>query len=131
MTKILIIDDDQDIIDSLSMILEANDYDVEAKKDTDNLIEDVKKINPDFIILDIIFPEDPQAGFKAARDFHNDPQIKRIPILILSAVNIKSNLAFSFSESDISEDFMPVNAFLEKPIEPKVLLAKIDSLLNS
>ncbi len=131
MTRILIIDDDQDIIDSMTIVLEANDYEVIAKKDTEDLIKFVEEINPDLIILDIIFPEDPQAGFKAARTLRTDPRIKKIPILILSAVNMKSNLAFSFSESDISEDFMPVNAFLEKPIEPKTLLQKVHVLLHS
>ncbi len=129
MTKILIIDNDQDIIDSLTIVLEANDYTVESKLNTDNLIEDIKSINPDLIILDIIFPEDPQAGFMAARKLNQDIEVGHIPVLLLSAVNIKSNLAFGFSESDISNDFMPVKAFLEKPIEPKVLLKKVQELL--
>lgn len=129
MAKILIIDDDQDIIDSLTLVLEANDYQVEFKKDTNNLLEDVKKANPDLIILDIIFPEDPQGGFKAARELHKDNKVGQIPVLLLSAVNIKSNLAFGFSENDISDDFMPVEAFIEKPVEPKLLLARINQLL--
>ena len=70
MAKILIIDDDNDIIDSLTLVLEANGYQVGSKMDTDNLIADVKAANPDLIILDVIFPEDPQAGFKAARELH-------------------------------------------------------------
>jgi hypothetical protein len=44
---------------------------------------------------------------------------------MLSAVNQKSNLSFGFSDSDISDDFMPVKAFIEKPVEPKILLEKI------
>ena len=50
--------------------------------------------------------------------------------MLLSAVNIKSDLAFGFSEADISEDFMPVEAFIEKPIEPADLLAKVEALLS-
>ena len=50
---------------------------------------------------------------------------------MLSAVNIKSNLAFGFSESDISEDFMPVEAFIEKPVEPQVLLERVRNLLQT
>lgn len=130
MAKILIIDDDTDIIDSLTLVLEANGYQVESKMDTDNLIADVKTANPDLIILDVIFPEDPQAGFKAARELHKDEALGHIPVLLLSAVNIKSNLAFGFSESDISDDFMPVEAFIEKPVEPQVLLERIRGLLQ-
>ena len=131
MAKILIIDDDKDIIDSLTLVLEANGYQVESKMDTDNLIADVRSANPDLIILDVIFPEDPQAGFKAARELHKNEDLEHIPVLLLSAVNIKSNLAFGFSESDISEDFMPVEAFIEKPVEPQVLLERIRSLLQT
>ena len=131
MAKILIIDDDKDIIDSLTLVLEASGYQVESKMDTDNLIADVKTANPDLIILDVIFPEDPQAGFKAARELHKNEDLGHIPVLLLSAVNIKSNLAFGFSESDISEDFMPFEAFIEKPVEPQVLLERIRNLLQT
>ena len=130
MTRVLIIDDDPDIIDSLSMILEGNGYAVAVKKDTDNLIDDVRDINPDLIILDVIFPEDPQAGFKAARVLNKEPEVRRIPVLLLSALNQLSNLSFNISDNDISEDFMPVGAFIEKPVQPKVLLGRIESLLQ-
>lgn len=130
MAKILIIDDDRDIVDNLTMILEANNYSVEAKSSTDNLLEEVEQADPDLIILDVIFPEDPQAGFKAARVISKDAKLGQIPILLLSAVNLRSNLAFSISDSDISEDFMPVHAFVDKPVQPNDLLAKIDELLR-
>jgi CheY-like chemotaxis protein len=130
MAKVLIIDDDQDIIDSLTMILEGNGHTVMTKKETENLVEDVTRVAPDIIILDIIFPEDPQAGFKAARTLHKTKEVTHIPVLFLSAVNQRSNLSFGFSEDDISEDFMPVEAFIEKPVEPKLLLKKIDDVLK-
>jgi hypothetical protein len=46
-------------------------------------------------------------------------------VLILSAVNQLSNLGFSFTENDISDDFMPVSGFIEKPVKPDELLARI------
>ena len=129
MSKIMIIDDDRDIIDSIRMILEANDYTVASKMDTDNLLADIKTEEPDIILLDIVFPEDAQAGFKAAREIAQQDDLKHIPVLILSAVNQLSNLGFSFNENDISNDFMPVRGFIEKPVEPAVLLDKIKSLI--
>lgn len=130
MAKILIIDDDQDIIDSLTMILEGNGHHVAVKPDTDNLVPDISEVNPDLIILDIMFPEDPQAGFVAARTLHKHEKLNKIPVLLLSAVNQRSNMAFGFSDSDISDDFMPVEAFLEKPVEPAALLKKVDEVLK-
>ncbi len=130
MSKVMIIDDDRDMIDSISMILEANDYVVVAKMDTDNLIPAIEAENPDIILLDIVFPEDAQAGFKAARAIAQQETLKNTPVLILSAVNQLSNLGFSFTESDISNDFMPVSGFIEKPVKPGVLLEKIKSVEN-
>ncbi|MCP3850876.1 MAG: response regulator [Gammaproteobacteria bacterium] len=130
MNKIMIIDDDRDIIESLQMILEANDYTVVSKMDTDHLITAIEAENPDIILLDIVFPEDAQAGFKAARKIASQESLKKIPILILSAVNQLNNLGFSFTENDISQNFMPVSGFIEKPVKPEVLLEKITSIEN-
>jgi CheY-like chemotaxis protein len=131
MANILIVDDDLDIIDSLKMILEANGHQVSVKTDAENLVEIVRQALPDLIILDIIFPENPNAGFAAARELHKVDRVKDIPVLLLSAVNQFSKMSFGFSESDISEDFMPVKGFIEKPVEPAVLLAKVNELLGA
>ncbi len=131
MANILIIDDDLDIIDSLKMILESNGHQISVKTDTDDLVSTIQQTSPDLIILDIIFPEDPNAGFAAARELHKNEEVKDIPVLLLSAVNQQSNMSFGFSETDISEDFMPVKGFIEKPVEPAVLLSKVKELLET
>jgi CheY-like chemotaxis protein len=131
MAKILVVDDDLDIIENLRMILEANGHQVSVKTDTDNLVEGVMQAAPDLIILDIIFPEDANAGFTAARELHKVEKVKDIPVLLLSAVNQMSKMSFGFSETDISEDFMPVQGFIEKPVEPAILLSKINELLGA
>ena len=130
MASILIIDDDLDIIDSLTMILEGNGHKVSVKTDTEKVVPEVMEVNPDLIILDIMFPDNPNAGFEIARAVEAEPKIKDIPVLVLSAVNERTNLSFGFSESDISDDFLPVEGFIEKPVEPAVLLAKITDLLG-
>ena len=66
-----------------------------------------------------------------ARALHKAEKVKDIPVLLLSAVNQQSNMSFGFSETDISEDFMPVQGFIEKPVEPNILLAKVDELLGT
>ena len=119
MAKILLIDDDRDMLDSLTMVLESVGHAVSVKLDTEGLEAEVEKLGPDLIILDVMFPEDPQAGFVAARALRGNPQMAKIPLLILSAVNQRSNLAFGFSSEDINDSFMPVDGFIEKPVEPK------------
>ncbi len=130
MANILLVDDDPDIVDSLTMVLEGNGHQVSVKGDTDDIVDDVMKVNPDLIILDIMFPEDPQAGFTAARALEANEKVRDIPVLLLSAVNQRSNMSFGFSEADISDDFMPVEAFIEKPVEPSALLEKVGELLQ-
>ena len=98
MAKILIIDDDPDIVDNLKMVLQSNGHQISIKADTDDLIQSVMDANPDLIVLDVIFPEDPQAGFLAARDLRRHEKVKNIPVLLLSAVNQQSNMSFGFSD---------------------------------
>ncbi len=130
MARILIIDDDLDVVESLTMVLEGNGHLVVARFTTADLLATVKEAHPDLIILDVVFPGDDQAGFKAARLLAGDREVQHLPVLMLSAVNQLSNLGFSFSEKDISRDFLPVTGFLEKPVEPACLLAKVASLLR-
>jgi CheY-like chemotaxis protein len=127
--KIMIIDDDHDFVDSLKLIL-STAYDVTAKYDTDNVVQAITENAPDLVILDVIFPEDANAGFEAARAIAKNEVTGKIPTIILSAVNQKSELAFSFSENDIDSSFMPVKKFVEKPVEPKELLSIAEELLS-
>ena len=130
MAKVLLIDDDEDIIDNLTMVLEKHGFAVTVKRDIAQIAHDVAAIDPDVIILDVMFPQDPYAGFKAARELKADAQLAKIPILVLSAVNQRAGQAFGFSESDLSPDFLPAQAFIEKPVEPKELLARIQAVLT-
>lgn len=130
MARILMIDDDPDILLSLRMVLEAHGHEVHELLSVRHLLDEVRRVAPDLIILDIMFPEDPQAGFEAARLLHKTPEVATIPVILLSAVNQRSRLAFAFGDDDISEDFMPVQAFVEKPIEPARLLELVATHLR-
>jgi len=130
MAKILIVDDEPEIIEQVTEILQAAGHQVQSRLQTAGLNQAVRSIAPDLIILDIRFPDDPQAGIKAARRLTQDPHLCRIPILMLSAINRNTRLPFSISESDISEDFLPIDAFIDKPVQAGPLLQKIERLLN-
>lgn len=131
MARILMIDDDPDIILSLRMVLEAHGHEVHELGNVRHVVADVERVAPDLVILDVMFPEDPQAGFKAARLLKQSPSVADIPVILLSAVNQRSQLGFGFSDDDISADFMPVRAFVEKPIEPRTLLDLIAEQLRA
>ena len=121
--KVLIIDDDIDIVDSITMVLEANDFEVKSYNDMEDVIDRVKSESPDVLILDVMFPENPSGGFEMARLIKQDVALKDLPIIILSAVNEKFKLGFS--NNNTANDFMPVNEFLEKPVNIDTLLQKV------
>jgi CheY-like chemotaxis protein len=122
-------EDDLDFVESLQIILER-DYDLTIRNDSENIVNAVTEANPDLAILDVMFPDNPQAGFEAARALHQDEKTRNIPVIILSAVNVKSNLSFSFSNKDIDNGFMPVREFVDKPVEPKKLIETIEKILK-
>ncbi len=129
MARILLVDDDADILLNLRLVLEAHGHEVHEVLNVHGLLDEVRRLDPDLIVLDVMFPDDPEAGFKAARALARDPETADTPVLILSAVNQRTGVGFVFGEDDISDDFLPVQAFVDKPVEPKVLLHLIDEQL--
>lgn len=131
MKKILIIDDDLDMVDAITTVLENNHFQVSSFNDTENLLERVKAESPDLLILDVMFPENVAGGFEMARKIRKEESLQKIPILIFSAINEQFKLGFmKFSQESISETFMPVNEFLEKPINCDILLETVHRLLK-
>ncbi|MBM3712219.1 MAG: response regulator [Actinobacteria bacterium] len=130
MAKIYIIDDDRDIVESISTVLEANGYEVSSQYNDENVIENVLKQNPDLIILDVMFPENNSAGFEIAREIKRNEKLADIPIIMLSVINERGIYIGQFSKQDIDPTWLPVNLFLDKPIQPKELLKQVESILK-
>lgn len=130
MKKIYIIDDDRDIVESMSMVLEANGYEVTAQYNDENVTLNVSQYNPDLIILDVMFPENGSVGFEIARDLKRDNNLTNIPIVMLSAVNERGIYLGRFTNQDIDESWLPISIFLDKPVQPKELLLQVKTILN-
>jgi len=125
MFKILVIDDDPDIVTAVRMTLESAGYQVISASTGREGLEKVKSEIPDLIILDVMM-ETHTAGFQLAIKLHSpDPasewrQFKNIPILMLTAIHSTTPLRY---ERDI--DYLPVELFVDKPIDPEDLLGKV------
>ncbi|MBM4329981.1 MAG: response regulator [Deltaproteobacteria bacterium] len=130
--KILIVDDDPDIVEALKMTLEANHYKVHTAANGTEGLKQVKAVNPDLIILDVMMDTITE-GFQVSYQLRNpDPnseyaKYSKIPILMLTAIVEKKRMKFS---TKADGDFLPVDDFVEKPIRPQVLLEKVKKLLN-
>ena len=125
--KIVIADDDQDLRDSLQAILENQQYTVITAADKTEGMEKIKTEKPDLAILDVMMATW-QDGFEMSRELKKDPEFKDMPILMLTGVKEKSGIDFKSTAGDPT--WCPVDAFLDKPVEPDVLLAEVAKLLS-
>jgi DNA-binding response OmpR family regulator len=128
MKKIYLVDDDVDLVESMTMALENAGYEVKSQYDDKDLAENIRSFNPELIILDVMFPDDDGAGFKMARTIAHHDDIKKIPVLMLSGVNQEGDFPGKFSNKDIDDTYMPVTEFLEKPVDAEKLVAKVEEL---
>lgn len=126
MAKVMICDDDRDFMDSICRVLQHHGHTITAVYDTEEVVEKLEKEPHDVLVLDVMFPEDAAAGFHLAQDIREHPKLAKLPILILSAINTK--FPMGFGPDDIDETWMPVQDFLEKPIDFDVLISKVEKL---
>ena len=124
--KILIADDDPDIRESLQAILETQQYTVVTAVDKADGMEKIQAEKPDLSILDVMMStwED---GFQMSRELKNDPQFKDMPIIMLTGIKKETGIDFKASAGDPT--WCPVDAYLEKPVEPEKLLTEVAKLL--
>lgn len=128
-TKILIVEDDVDLVESTKKILETKGYQIIIAFNPDEAGERLKQSKPDLIILDIMFgPKEESLGFNFARKLKHSREYSEIPIIMLSAINAKEQY-FNFSPETDGE-FLPVECFLDKPLDPEELFNKIETLLS-
>ena len=124
---ILVIDDDEDIRLAVQALLESRDYKVETAATKEEGLEKFTTVKPDLAILDVMMVSW-QDGFELARELKKDPDLKNVPILMLTGVENKTGFEFKSAAGD--EEWLPVEGFLDKPVEPEVLLAEVEKLLN-
>jgi len=128
--KILLIDDDPDLRLTLRLPLESAGYVVAEASSVADGQKMVKEVRPDLIVLDVMM-DTTTAGFQLALDLHSaDPrsefkEFRGVPIIMLTAIHTTTPLRFA-----PDEDYLPVQTFLEKPVEPETLLAKVREFLS-
>jgi DNA-binding response OmpR family regulator len=128
MANIKIVDDDVEFAENMSILLKEKGHTVILHDDTEGMVEELKRNRPDLLILDVMFPENPAGGFDLARSIRQTEEIKDLPIILLTAVN--QEFPMDFSSDDIDPEWMPVQDFIEKPVDMEVLFQKIDKLLS-
>lgn len=125
--KVLIIDDNEELVDATTNLLEAKGYDVVSASNGKDGVEKAKAENPDIILLDVMMTTKSE-GFDVAREMHKEENLRDTPVVIVTGIRKEMNLSFGF-EPD--EDWLPVKAVLEKPVKPDVLLKTIEENIRS
>ena len=126
--KIMIVDDDPDYINVVKTILEREQYTVVTAGDKTEGMEKIRTEKPDLAILDVMMNAW-QDGFEMSRQLKKDPQFKNMPVLMLTAVENRTGIGFKSTAGDPT--WLPVDVFLDKPVEPEVLLSEVKKLLSN
>ncbi|HEX7364103.1 MAG TPA: response regulator [Dehalococcoidia bacterium] len=125
--KILVVDDDPDILDAVAMILESQGYKVVTARDGIEGLATLKAEQPDLMILDLLMPK--MDGFAVCKELQ-DPkwsEHKDTPILILTSV--REDASRRRYELETGHE-LEVDDYLEKPMSPDVLLKRVSTLME-
>ncbi len=125
--KILIVDDDPDILDAMVMILESQGYQVVTARDGIEGLANLKAEEPDLLILDLLMPK--MDGFAVCKELQ-DPRwskFKKTPILILTSVREEASRRRYELETGLE---LEVDDYIEKPASPDILLQRVGNLIK-
>lgn len=118
--KILVVDDEPDIVEILTYNLKKEGYEVESAEDGIQAVKLAKKFNPDVILLDIMMPN--QDGVETCRQIREIPELKSTFIIFLTARSEEYSEVAAF---DVGAD-----DYINKPIKPRALMSRIAALFR-
>jgi len=125
--KILVVDDDPDIVQAIKLVLESRRYQVVTASNGDEGLDKIREEKPDLVILDLLMPK--KDGFAVIRELKESPKYAKysnMPILILTAVREDASRRRYELETGVKMD---VDDYVEKPIAPEALLHRVEKLL--
>jgi len=126
MSRILMIDDDDDLRAACRLVLEKAGHEVSEAADADEGFEKVKAETPELVVLDVILPSGYE-GFDLARRIREELNLRKLPILMLTGVHEVKKPPYRFAPDD---DYLPVDAFLDKPVRFETLVRTVNEMLG-
>lgn len=123
--RVLLVDDDPDFVEANTIVLEASGFEVLSASSGAEGLARVRDDVPDIVVLDVMM-ENTDEGFAVARDIRRKLQ-SSVPIIMLTSVGRVTGYDFKPGEHP---DFFPVEAYLEKPVPPTVLVNRIREIVG-
>jgi CheY-like chemotaxis protein len=133
--RILLVDDDRDLVAVLRLVLEARGHTVLAAHDPVEGMRQVEAQRPDLLILDVMMPDSTE-GFHMVWKLRvrEDPYFQHVPIIMLTAVHQRTPLRFYPDAGDHTYapgEYLAVADFLDKPVEPELLVRAVERALKA
>ena len=125
--KVLIIDDEPDVVVYLNAVLESNGYESFSANDIQYAMQLVKEVHPDLICLDIMIPK--ETGISFYVKLRKTKEFKNIPVIIISGIIETEKYNFRSYVKDVS--IQPPECFMDKPIDVEKYIQKINELTHS
>jgi CheY-like chemotaxis protein len=132
--KVLTVDDDRDLVETLRIVLESGGYEAVAAYDGEGGLEKVRSERPDLVLLDVMMPSATE-GFHLVWKLRNleGDYFRSVPVILLTAIHEKTELRFYPDSGDgtyKAGEYLPVQDFVDKPVDPKDLLARVERVLS-
>jgi len=121
---VLLVDDDPDFVEQNRALLESSGYRVRTAHSGSECLDKVSALKPDLIILDLIM-ESESIGFNLSRELRNSEYTKNIPLVMITSAN--DRVPFRLQPD---RTWLPVDALIEKPVEPPQLLDVVNRILK-
>jgi two-component system alkaline phosphatase synthesis response regulator PhoP len=125
--RLIIIDDDPDYVAGIKSVLETANYSVDVAYNPKEGFKALQTNRYDLLLLDIMMGRGAE-GVALARKIRKDPKLRELPVLIITG--LREQIAFLFPGQSVHPHFVENDELLEKPVEPKLLLEKVSSLLK-
>lgn len=125
MTKILVVDDDPEFVEITRLILEANGYEVSSASDGEQGLQAMRQDKPDLVLLDVMMSSILD-GLNTCHEMQEDPDLEDIPLIMVSSI-ISSPHASLFP----TDEYIPIDTWISKPMDPDDLLEKVRRLTGA
>lgn len=127
--KILIVDDEQDVVTYLKAVFEDNGYETVTAVNGEEALEKLKSDKPDLVTLDISMPE--KTGTRFYKEVKDDQELRKVPIVIITGITGYGDDKEAFKKFISSRKTVPPpEGFIPKPIDREELLALVAKLLG-
>jgi DNA-binding response OmpR family regulator len=122
---VLVVDDDPDLVETVGLMLESNNFEVGKAYDGVEAETAIKNRRPDLVILDVMMPR--KDGYKLCAELKKDPATKGIPIVMLTAVG---DAVTSTSYTHHEGMSMEAEDYIEKPVDTRKLLETVQNFFS-